>query len=198
MQPLTVFLPVLLLGSPAWAGAGSSPGQDRILLAGEILIGPDRAAVQVPNARSQRDRAAAYQQGADDVPEDEDGILAPRGGAPAEERAFDSRMRARAYQPGPETPVAAPGMLPGVGDLMAPATAQERARDLRDRARSYGRGKGQGLDLSLVGADGIPLVPCKDADNVAARIGDDGAAGNIFYVMRDGKPVKVRCRKEGR
>lgn len=188
MKPFQAALPflamALLSGNQAWAG--------------EIVIGPEKADVRNPGARSQRERAGAYQKGAEIVvPEEEEGgFLSPRGGAPAEERAYDNRVRAKAYQPGANPMANQPGMLPGMGDIPIPDGSQDRARDLRARARTYsGNGNAQDIDLSHVGADGIPIVPCRgDVDNSAARIGEDGVSGSIFYVMRNGKPVKVRCR----
>lgn len=198
MGPCKAKLPILMialmLGSVAWA----SDGQEKILLAGEILIGPDKSEVRTPGARSQRERAGAYQRGTEIVlpAEEEGGFLSPRGGAPAEEKAFDNRARARAYQQGGDMPAVMPGMPSGLGDLPMPMTSQERARDLRGRARTYtGSGNAQDIDLSNVGADGIPVVPCRgEVDNVAARIGEDAVSGSVFYIMRQGKQVKVRCR----
>lgn len=186
----------MLSGSLAWAEVTlDAPG--KILLAGEILIGPDKSDVRPNNgARNQRERASAYKKGTEDalpvtVAEEEDGILAPRGGAPAEERAYDNRVRARTYQPVGDQGALSQGMNGGSGDLPVPATTQDRAKDMRNRARSWAPGE---IDLSHVGPDGVPLVPCKDVDNVTGRIGDDVAAGSIFYIMRNGKPVKVRCK----
>lgn len=202
MKPINASLPALLLilvsTNGAWAEENGFDRQGSILLAGEIIIGADRNdSAGAPSARSQRERAGAYQKGIEGAlpaPEEDDGILSPRGGAPAEERAFDNRMRARTYQQGMDAPAGLPGMLPGMGVIPVPATSQERARDLRNRARSYGAGSGQGIDLSQVGPDGIPIVPCKDVDNVAARIGDDMVSGSIFYLVSNGQQIKVRCK----
>lgn len=192
--------PVLVLACMAQSAWPSEGGdwQRGVLLAGEILITPEKgdAGRSSSAARSQRERASTYQKGdgnVSPVPDDEGGIMAPRGGAPAEERAFENRMRARAYQQGKDVPSAAiPGGVPGPLDLPVPATAQERAHDLRARARSYT--DGGAVDLSHVGSDGIPVVPCRDVDNVTGRIGDDVGSGSIFFVLRNGKPVKVRCK----
>jgi len=188
MKPFGAMLPALVVallsGSNAWAG--------------EILIGPDKAEVKTPGARSQRERAGAYQKGAEAIPagEEEGGFLSPRGGAPAEERAFENRARARAYQQGVDPSAVMPGMPSGQGEVTGQGTSQDRARDQRARARSYsGNGNAQDLDLSNVGADGIPIVSCRsDVDNTAARIGEDGVSGSVFYVMRNNKPVKVKCK----
>lgn len=202
MTPIGTRLPILVvglvLGSGAWAFGEAGGGQDKILLAGEILIGPDKSEVRTPGARSQRERAGAYQRGAEAAlpVEEEGGFLSPRSGAPVEEKAFENRARARAYQQGADMPVVIPAMPSGLGDLPGAMTSQERARDLRGRARTYtGSGNAQEIDLSNVGADGIPVVTCRgEADNVAARIGEDAVPGSVFYIMRQGKPVKVRCR----
>jgi len=201
MKPFKATLPALIIGvifgNPAWASDGILDRQEKILMAGEILIGPDKNEIRTPGARSQRERAGAYQRGTETVlPEEEGGFLSPRGGAPAEERAFENRARARAYQQGADPQTVMPGMLPGAGEIPVPMTSQERARDLRARARTYtGSGNAQDVDLSSVGADGIPIVPCRaDVDNAAARIGDDAVSGSVFYIMRQGKPVKVRCK----
>ena len=50
------------------------------------------------------------------------------------------------------------------------------------------------MDLSNVGRDGIPLVPCRDVDNVSGRIGDDSITGSIVYIVRNGQQIKVRCK----
>jgi hypothetical protein len=189
MKPLGTLLPALVVAILADGGAW----------AGEILIGPDKAEVRNSDSRNQRARAGAYQRGAEAIPaeEEEGGFLSPRGGAPAEERAYDSRARARAYQQGADPSAVMPGLPPGLmGDVAGPGNSQDRARDQRARARTYsGSGNAQDLDLSNVGPDGIPIVSCRgDVDNSAARIGEDGVSGSIFYVMRNNKPVKVRCR----
>ncbi|MBS1190013.1 MAG: hypothetical protein H6R10_1805 [Rhodocyclaceae bacterium] len=187
----------LMSGNAAWAADGFADDRGQIVLAGEILVGPDKADVRAPGARSQRQRASAYQAGAENAPpEEEGGFLSPPSGAPAEERAFGNRSRARAYQQGADPSAVVPGLPSGLGDLPLPATSQDRARDLRTRARVYtGSGNAKEVDLSHVGADGIPIVPCRaDVDNVAARIGEDAVSGSVFQIMRNGQPVKVRCK----
>ncbi|HZX29777.1 MAG TPA: hypothetical protein VFF03_00360 [Rhodocyclaceae bacterium] len=183
MRPCKTAIPsfflALMVGHGAWAG--------------EILVGPDKSEIRTPGARNQRERAGAYQRGAEVLPEEEEGgFLSPSGGAPAQERAFENRAKARAYQQGVDGPAAIQGLPAGLGEL----TGQDRARDLRGRAKVYtGSGSGQDMDLSHVGADGIPIVPCRgEADNVAARIGEDAVSGSVFYVLRQGKQVKVRCK----
>ncbi|HJW25680.1 MAG TPA: hypothetical protein VJ576_12345 [Rhodocyclaceae bacterium] len=201
MKPFKALLPAIIPGlvlcGAAGAAEGRAAGEGRIVLAGEILVGPDRNETRTPGARTQRERAGAYSRGTEVVvPVEEEGFLSPRGGAPTEEKAFENRVRSRAYQQGLEAPVVIPGMPVGNGDIAMPATSQERARDLRSRARVYtGTGNVQEIDLSRVGADGIPVIPCGgDVENAAARIGDDAASGSVFVIMRQGKPVKVRCK----
>jgi hypothetical protein len=73
--------------------------------------------------------------------------------------------------------------------------AQAKGGENRNKARAYaGTGNGQDIDLSNVGRDGIPLVPCRDVDNVSGRIGDDSTSGSIVYIVRNGQQVKVRCK----
>lgn len=193
---LSALVAILMSGGPAWSGEAAGSEFPPMLLAGEILIGPDRNEIRAPGGSTQRDRAAAYQREKEELLPEEDGFLSPRSGAPAEERAFDNRTRARIYQQGVDPSAVIPGAQSGQGGLPLPATSQERARDLRTRARSFnGNSNAQEIDLSNVGTDGIPVVSCRgDVDNVAARIGEDGISGSVFYIMRNGKPVKVRCK----
>lgn len=161
------------------------------LPAGEIIVTPEPSGHRSPGAGGQRERAAAYQRGSEITPPEEDGgFLAPRSGAPAEARAYENRARARAYQAGSDQANAA--LLPAApGD-----TARERGRDPHSRVRvQTGSGNPKDIDLSHVGPDGIPVIVCRsDVDNVSARIGEDAASGSLFYIMRNGRPVKVRCK----
>lgn len=158
----------------------------------ELILAPEKGSAKSSNgARSQRERAGSYQKDAPvNAEEEEFGLMSPRGGAPAEERAFENRNKAKSYQQGGEfAPMPLPGVLPnGEG-------SQTRSAEQRNRARSYaGTGNGQDVDLSNVGRDGIPLVPCRDVDNVSGRIGDDTASGSLLFIIRNGQQIKVRCR----
>lgn len=191
--------PALALACMPVAAAPSeeSAWAQGVLLAGEIIMAPDKSSAgrSSTGARSQRERAGAYQReegNASPVPEDDEGVMAPRGGAPAEERAFENRVRARAYQQGREMPSSVtPNAVSGPSEVPVPAT--ERAHDLRARARSYADGS-KDIDLSHVGSDGIPVVSCRDVDNMTGRIGDDVQPGSVFYIFRNGRQVRVRCK----
>ena len=163
------------------------------LLLAELIVGPESSTQRAPSGASRsRSKAATYQE--DRVPvliEEEAGILQPRGGAPAEERAFEQRNRARAYQQGTDQLLPMP--LPGA--MTADPGSQLRSSDARNKARAYtGTGNLQDVDLSNVGRDGLPIVDCHNVDNVSGRIGDDTLSGAIVFLMRNSMQVKVRCR----
>lgn len=176
----------LLLHSMAWA---SEPAEEQFLLA-ELIVGQEKPASPKPSgARSQREQAGAYARDSGSIPvvidDDEPGFLSPRGGAPADERAYEGRSKARNYQQGG-------GNAPIV---ISPADPVSATSDMRGRAKAYtGTGNVRDIDLSNVGRDGIPVVPCQEVDNVSGRIGDDSAAGAIVYLVRQGKQIKVRCK----
>lgn len=154
---------------------------------------PDAAATAASGAAEQRDRARAYrkdQAGSATIilmPEEDEGVLSPRGNADA--RATENRARARAYRQSQEGGLAAPRVVaPGMS--VEVETSQDQARENRLKARGY---REHGGTLA-VGPDGIPLVSCKDTDNVAGRIGDDVQSGSLILIVRDGKTIKARCR----
>lgn len=160
------------------------------LLLAELIVGPERPPV-AKGATAQREQAGGYVRDSSSVPvispEDlEPGFLSPRGGAPAEERAYEGRAKARTYQQGSGTPSPVVTM---------PADPGTVSSDLRGRAKAYtGTGNIRDIDLSNVGRDGIPIVPCHEVDNVSGRIGDDTASGAIVYLVRQGNQIKVRCK----
>lgn len=163
------------------------------LLLAELIVGPESSTQRAPSGASRsRAKAATYQE--DRVPvliEEEAGILQPRGGAPAEERAFEQRNRARASQQGTDQLLPMP--LPG--SMTVDPGSQPRSSDARNKARAYtGTGNLQDVDLSNVGRDGLPIVDCHNVDNVSGRIGDDTLSGAIVFLMRNSMQVKVRCR----
>lgn len=163
--------------------------------AGEIIVAPQSGnAGSSRSAGDQRDRARAYQKDSAAgsttivvVPEEESpGILAPRFSAP-ENRASDNRNRARQMQSGKEGGEVEV-VVPGNGEA---ATTRDRARDLRSRAAAYTRGDSHTNSNSK---DGLPVIACKDVESVAGRIGDDASSGSVIVIIRDGKPMKVRCQ----
>jgi len=175
--------------SPMAMATDGQPGQN-VLLA-ELIIGPEKAPSKSAS-QSQREKAGRYQGEAPANPEDDEvGILAPRSGAPTEEKAFENRSKARAYQPGSDNS-SPPSSFSGTAGSDG---GQPRHIEQRNRARAYtGTGNAQDIDLSHVGRDGIPLVTCHDVDNVSGRIGDDTMSGSIVHIFRNGQQVKVRCR----
>lgn len=172
------------------------------LLAGEIIMVPQQGAGNSPNktssATEQREKARAYRKDETSAPttiivvpeEESEGALSPRVSAPPE-RARDNRSRASDYQHGTDSSLSPGSIRPDTGILLDGGTTQERARENRSRASAYTKGDNQPV---RVGPDGIPLVVCKDRDNVAGQIGDDLQSGSVFFILRDGKQVKVRCQ----
>jgi len=181
--------------SKAWlvlAVAGISSGT---LSAGEIIVAPQQTGTGPSRSASeQRDRARAYQSEAPAgstiiVLPEEEGVLSPRGGG-ANGRASDLRNRARQMQGGKDSSDIE-FVVPGSGnDANA---ARNKAGELRSRAAGYSRGDTH-TNTGGKANDGIPVIVCKDVESVAGRIGDDAISGGILVIMRDGKPMKVRCQ----
>lgn len=188
----------------AWSFLAALPGNKPVLLAGEIELAPaaERTRSNASSAaRTQKERAGAYQGRPVTTPavseeDEEEGVMSPRGGVPAENRAYENRVRAGAYQQGkmPPQEMSLEKLMNGTAGE-SPMNTQERARDSRLKARSY-VDTSKDVDLSNVGRDGIPVVPCdKDVSNVSGRIGgDENVSGSLFQIYRNGKPVKVRCQ----
>ena len=181
---------MLSVMSPMAMAADGQSG--KVMLLAELIIVPEKAPSK-STSQSQREKAGRYQGEAPaNLEDDEVGVLAPRGGAPTEEKAFENRSKARAYQPSNDN--SSPPPFSGSGAAGSDG-GQPRHMEQRNRARAYtGTGNAQDMDLSHVGRDGIPLVPCQDVDNVSGRIGDDTMSGSIVHIFRNGRQVKVRCR----
>src|SRR5574343_1717870 len=185
-----LFACMLAVQSVPACAVESAPGAE---LLAELVIGQEKPAVAKPaGARTQREQAGSYARDLVAPPvvvgeDEESGFLSPRGGAPAEEKAYEERAKARSYQHGSGATGGAVTILPG--DTASPTG------DLRGRAKAYsGTGNLRDVDLSNVGRDGIPIVPCLDVDNVSGRIGDDTTSGAIVHLIRQGKQIKVRCK----
>lgn len=158
------------------------------------------AAPAKATAQSNRDRAHAFRNEAPQTliieTDVEEGVLSPRGGSPAEQRAFEQRWRARSFiQDGKasttsSTPRVHSGSTPVLLD--APSNATRHS----NRARNYATGSGNWheLDLNQRDKDGIPLVNCRSIDNVSGRIGDDTTSGSVVLLVRNGQQIKVKCR----
>lgn len=167
---------------------------------GEIILAPSKEdrTVSSPKAGEQRARAKSYRKDQPEagteiipLPEElltEEGMLSPRGGV--ESSASENRFRAKVIRQGDEGYPATTVVIPGTSGESE--TVQERSRSNRLKARAY-REHGQSA-MDSVGSDGIPLVLCTSAESVAGRIGDDVQSGSLIYIIRDGKPVKARCR----
>ena len=165
------------------------------LTAGEIIVAPQQTGTAGSRSASeQRDRARAYQGEAPAsstiivVPEEE-GVLSPRMGG-ASGSASELRNRARQMQGGKDSSdieFVAPGTA---GDA---SSTRNKASELRSRAAGYSRGDTRSSTTAKTN-DGIPVIVCKDTESVAGRIGDDAVSGGIVIIMRDGKPMKVRCQ----
>lgn len=181
---------MLSVMSPMAMAADGQSG--KVMLLAELIIVPEKAPSK-STSQSQREKAGRYQGEAPaNLEDDEVGVLAPRGGAPTEEKAFENRSKARAYQPSNDN--SSPPPFSGSGAAGSDG-GQPRPMEQRNRARAYtGTGNAQDMDLSHVGRDGIPLVPCHEVDNVSGRIGDDTMSGSIVHIFRNGRQVKVRCR----
>ena len=177
---------VLALITTMFAGA---------LSAGEIIVAPQKnSAGASRSAGEQRDRARAYQGEAPPggtiiVLPEEEGVLSPRSGG-AEGRARDNRNRARQMQSGKDSSEIE-FAVPGSGN--DGNATRSKAGELRSRAAGYSRGETHS-STSGKAADGIPVIVCKDTESVAGRIGDDAVSGGVVIIMRDGKPMKVRCQ----
>ena len=181
---------MLSVMSPMAMAADGQSG--KVMLLAELIIVPEKAPSK-STSQSQREKAGRYQGEAPaNLEDDEVGVLAPRGGAPTEEKAFENRSKARAYQPSNDN--SSPPPFSGSGAAGSDG-GQPRPMEQRNRARAYtGTGNAQDMDLSHVGRDGIPLVPCHEVDNVSGRIGDDTMSGSIVHIFRNGRQIKVRCR----
>lgn len=181
----------LLSSQPALSELVAVP---EVIQLAELIVTPDNGgAKSSAGARSQREKASSYQSGAPVSSEAEEyGLMSPRGGSPSEEKAYENRTKAKLYQQSGDF---APQPLPAPGAMSGGESTQSRSVEQRNRARAYtGTGNGQDIDLSNVGRDGIPLVPCRDVDNVSGRIGDDTTSGSLVFIVRQGQQVKVRCR----
>ena len=123
-----------------------------LVSAGEIVATKDAAASQDKksakgSAKKAKESVPAQEAvaPAKAVSEDPDeGVLSPRGGAPADEQEYENRKREKAKQQAQES-AAYPRVIymQGPGAVLPGATAPagpsnlERAGELRDRARSY-------------------------------------------------------------
>lgn len=187
---LTITLLVGIIASP---GAVAEYAQgDRILLA-ELIVDTDKAAPRPfqDTANRQRTKAAIYSNDPPILEDESIGILQPRGGSPAEERAYENRSRARANQQSGDG--AATPYTPG-STIFEPGNGP-KSTEQRNKARAYtSTGNGHDIDLSNVGRDGLPIVPCQRVDNVSGRIGDDTVSGSIVFLIRNQQQIKVRCR----
>jgi len=158
-------------------------------------LGSDGLPVGGVTSTSSRDKARAYQSGGTPpagatvivVPNEEEGLLAPRGG----ESLPASRAKAREYQSGPDSHSQPQILIVPGRDPSKPETPRERVEDNRSKARSYMKGE---TPAGMVGADGLLVVNCRDVDSVAGRIGDDTQSGSIISIFQNGKQVKVRCK----
>lgn len=192
----TLFVATLAFCSGATVAASWPEGY---LLAGEIILAPTRngSGGSAASSENNRDRARAYQSGSSNsgsgsvvVPEEEEGLLSPRGAtSPA-----DNRAKARDYLRG----VAPPGsnqvlIAPEQHDAGTTETARGQLEKNRSKARAYMKSDSS-IDVVGVGADKLPVVVCRDIDNVSGRIGDDSQSGNIITITRDGRSMKARCK----
>lgn len=141
-------------------------------------------------ANALKRKARAYQEDAPlpvlIPPIDEDGgVLVPYGGTTADERNYELRNKAKAYQQNLDK-----------NGINGNAT-DKAGGDLNSRARTYidnNPGNANSIDLSVVGKDGVPIIPCATTQNVAGRIGDGEISGSLVYIVNKGKQVLVRCR----
>ena len=178
----------------ATEGAFWSPGYK---LAGEIIVTPtgNSGKSSSMSATDNRERARSYKpDGAQApgttvviVPEEEDGLLSPRGG----ESAPANRAKAREYRTGPDSHSLPQILTPPGRDPARVETPRERVEANRSKAHSYMKGE---TPVGMVGADGLMLVNCRDVDSVSGRIGDDTQSGSVITLFQNGKQIKVRCK----
>ncbi len=178
--------------------AGASDGaywQEGFRLAGEIILAPSRDVGDDSAAASasSRDKARSYRQDAPPsgttviiLPDEDEGMLAPRGG---ESLPSDRRSRAREYR-APDAPASGQAIiLPDqILEDRVLTPREQTQKTNRSKARSYLKGE------SPVGADGLPLVDCRDVGSTTGRIGDDTQSGSVITIIQNNKQVKVRCR----
>ena len=190
-------LSALMLCAMNVGASDSAYWQEGFRLAGEIIVSPSRdggsGSAAAPSA-SNRDKARSYRQDAPPsgttviiMPDEDEGMLAPRGG---ESLPSDRRSRAREYRETPDAPP--PGQVIILPDQMLEDRAltprEQTLKSNRSKARSYMKGE------SPVGADGLPWVDCRDVGSTTGRIGDDTQSGSVITIIQNNKQVKVRCR----
>lgn len=171
-----------------------SPG---FKLAGEIIMAPasNSGKNSSTTATDNREKARSYKSDGTPatgktviiVPEDEEGLLAPRGG----ESLPSNRAKAREYQSGPDSHGQPQILIVPGRDPAKAETPREKAEANRSKARSYMKGE---TPAGMVGADGLPVVNCRDVDSVSGRIGDDTQSGSIISIFQNGRQVKARCK----
>jgi len=185
---------MLVAGS---AGATAEPyWAQSYKLAGEIIMVPAQGSekTSAETATENREKARAYRaDGAATpgttiiiVPEDEDGVLSPRGGGslPA------NRAKAREYRNDTDAHSRPQILVLPNRDATKVETSREQLEINRSKAHSYMKGE---TPVGMVGPDGLLVVDCVDTGNVSGRVGDD-TNGGIINIYRKGKPVKARCR----
>lgn len=167
-------------------------------LAGEIIVAPAPSSGKSSSeaATANRERARSYNKPDGTpapgttviiVPEEEDGLLSPRGG----ESLPSNRAKAREYQSGSDSRSQPQILIVPGRDPAKVEPSHERAEANRSKARSYMKGE---TPVGVAGADGLPVVNCRDVDSVSGRIGDDTRSGGVISVFQNGRQVKVRCK----
>lgn len=164
-------------------------------LAGEIIMvpagktGPETATENREKARTYRsDGTATPGTTVVIVPEDEEGILSPRGGSGS---LPSNRAKAREYRNNDTDVRSRPQILVLPNrDATKVETSHDQLEINRSKAHSYMKGE---TPVGMVGTDGFLVVNCVDTGSASGRIGDN-TQGGIITIYQKGKPVKARCR----
>lgn len=168
------------------------------VVAGEIIITPkqpDSGKSAAATAADNRERARSYlKEGAPApgttvivVPDDEDGVLAPRSGGSMPPNSAAERAKEYIKKPGSQSRI----LIVPERDPSKPLTRQEQMELNHSKARAWVKGE---APERTMGADKLPLVNCREADSISGRIGDDTLSGSVITVFQNGRQVKVRCK----
>lgn len=166
-------------------------------VAGEIILTPktDSGKSTAAIGAENREKARAY---LDDgkpapgttvivVPDDEEGMLAPRGSGILSPSGAGERAKEYVKKPGVQNRI----VIVPERDPSKPPTRKEQTEINHSKARAWVKGESPERTW---GADKLPLVNCREADSVSGRIGDDTLSGSVITVFQNGRQVKVRCK----
>lgn len=70
------------------------------------------------------------------------------------------------------------------------SNAELSATRNQSRAMTYQRG---GRPIISSALSDLPVVACKDTNNIVGRIGEDNQTGKVIYLVKGQQKIKVRC-----